>query len=120
MTSQDNFILKVALRQTADRRRPEPEQNIRWIGGVALKIPVEEPGGLRSDKAVLGQGEMIEANAVVSGGDKRLCDRFSLIETGQRIGQGGFVDLLLMLLEGGHMGIAEDCETVGVSDPCIA
>ena len=112
MASQDNFILKITLRQTADRRRPEPQQNIRWIGGVPLKIPVEESGGLSSNKAVLGQREMIEANPVVSGGDKRLCDRFSLIETGSGVGQDGFVDLLLMLLEGGHVGIAEDCETV--------
>ena len=36
MTSQDHFVLNKALRQAADGRRPEADQNVRRIGGVAL------------------------------------------------------------------------------------
>jgi hypothetical protein len=47
---------------------------------------MEEACGLRSNQAIVREGEMIEAYALISSGDKSLRDGGSLIKTGCGIG----------------------------------
>ena len=55
---------------------------------------------------------MIEPDLLVSGFLQRVGDRIGLVEPREAVGQPGFVDLALMLLERRDVGVAENREAV--------
>jgi hypothetical protein len=113
-------ILDESLGQPTDGRRAQAQQHLAGIGRVALEIAVQSAvlGGGR--KAVAGQREMVEADLAIAGGGQGRGDRLCLLVPFGRARQGRLVDLALVRLERGDMGIAEHRKSVGLQPQRLA
>jgi hypothetical protein len=85
-------VLHVALRQAADRRGAKADQNLSGVRRVALKIAAQPPFPKREGKAVLRQGEMIEADRDVASAREPCGRRLELRRALHRPGQRRLVD----------------------------
>src|SRR5581483_5004696 len=105
-------ILRIAARERADRRRAESDQGLRAVGGVALEIAPQRTGIERPGQRIAAQREMVEADPAITGAGDYLRRVAREIEAQSGIGQGRLVDQPLVLLQPGHMGIAENREAL--------
>ena len=83
--SETDRILDVAMRQTADRGRPEADQRIRRVRRVALEIPAKPSLPLRDHHRIGRVGIVVQADPPISSLLQRGSDRFRLGEPGLAI-----------------------------------
>ncbi len=106
-------ILPVERGKARDRGGPEPDEDRRVIGGVALEIAPQPVRAGRFGQRIGGAGEMIEPDRLIAmrgeGGVDQLIEPEARLDAGQRL----FGDQRLMALHPGHMGVAEGGDAVG-------
>ena len=108
-----DLVLHKTLRQAADRAGAEAEQHAAPVRCVALEIAPQRAGLERARHASPQAARNDRARSAHSRPRAGSRDRAGLLMTLKAVGQPLFLDLLLMLLEGRHMRIAEHREAVG-------
>ena len=107
------FILDIASRKTADRGRAEPDQRVRRDrpyspGNSAAPFP-----RARRPRAGRRAAQMIDADPFETGGQKSVAGHLRQPVPLQRSWQVILGNERLMPLHPGHMGVAEQRESVG-------
>ena len=99
-------VLHETLGHAADGARTESDGRVGGVVRIALEIPTQPAFPLRHGEVIVGEGEVIEADAYVAGIDLGFRDGLGLKMPLDAVRQGIFRDLALMLLERGDVRIA--------------
>ena len=113
IASERDFVLNVTLGEAPDRGGAESNEDVARIRRVALEVPMQRALRSGPHHRVGRQGVMVEADPAITRFGESLGDGFGLRMPGRTVREPAFVDLALVLLEGGHMGIAEHRKAVG-------
>jgi len=119
LADQDR-VLDIALRQPPDRRRPETEQRLAFVGRVPLKVAAELVGFACNRQRIAGQCKMIESDADITRPDQRAGNRFGLRVPFDAARKRRLLDLALVQFEARHVRIAEHSEAVGLEQHGLA